>query len=348
MRGLTTSGNEGQLVIRPRYIDPRYIERCRIPQKDAEYILTILDSVGRQYYSDLTEHSAAHAMQYDLQQVSDRTSLRPPRADLRPIGYVSEGKLQSSSVQVNLKPILSFRHAYRPAELFGCDLRTAVISEIQEQLDKAGLSHYVARPGGLSSVDIALEKVDKAYALEFLLDRLNLSGQSRRGQKFGSNAIYIGDEVIVGGGNDYPVTRIPGLLVFAVNPDQGLIPFLSQVLVPSTIVVGPDATAEVLAQFNRCVLRILSDTTAANGTKTAVDVLKGEVFATRIRAIVARLSNSARTSTEDWQGLHTFVTLLERQDPMVRQWLSMVVDELDALMIYAETIKATGSVKNPV
>ena len=114
-------------------------------------------------------------------------------------------------------------------KLFENDLRTILIKKIQDKLDSLGLNHYIARPGGRSSIDVTLEKVNKAYAMEFLIDKINLQGQTRLGKHFGSNAIYFGDEVIVGGGNDYPVTRIPGLLVIAVNPEKELIPFLSHV-----------------------------------------------------------------------------------------------------------------------
>jgi hypothetical protein len=73
------------------------------------------------------------------------------------------------------------------------------------------------------------------YALQFIIDRLKVQGSARLGEKIGTNTIYFGDEVIVGGGNDYPVTKIPGLLVFAVNPDRDLVPISSDVFIPSTI-----------------------------------------------------------------------------------------------------------------
>jgi len=38
-------------------------------------------------------------------------------------------------------------------------------------------------------------------------------------------------------------------------------------------------------------------------------------------------------SPDDWQILHAFVTLMHRDDPAARHWLSILVDEFDAIMI---------------
>jgi len=323
------------VAIRPRFIDAGYIERSSIHEDDARAVLSILDEAGRKYMHDLTAKRSSYEKTYDLSQVSDNSSLRAPKVDLRIVEYGSDTCPVKATVQITLKPILSFRHAHKPALAFGKDLRIKLIERIQETLDAKGLGHLVARPGGLTSIDVALEKVDKAYALEFLIDRLNLSGSSRQGRKFGSNAIYIGDEVIVGGGNDYPVTRIPGLLVFAVNQVQELIPVLSHVFVPSAILVGPDATADVLADFNKCAVRLLKECERAQGTpklKTALEAFKEDIFVTRIRETISSLTVSNRTSADDWQTLHAFLTLMSRDDPAAGQWLSILINELDSIM----------------
>ncbi|MGD0128461.1 MAG: hypothetical protein ABSF46_24140 [Terriglobia bacterium] len=327
-------GQKG-VAIRPRFIDAGYIERSIIPEDDSKAVLSILNDGGLKYMHDLTAKKSSYQKTYDLSQVSDDSRLREPKVDLRIVEYGSDTSPGKATVQLTLKPILSFRHAHKPSSVFGRDLRIKLVERIQEALDEKGLGHLVVRPGGLSSIDVALEKVDKAYALEFLIDRLNLSGSSRKGQKFGSNAIYIGDEVIVGGGNDYPVTRIPGLLVFAVNQDKGLIPFLSHVFVPSAILVGPDATADVLADFNKCAVRLLKESELAQVTprfKTALEAFKEDIFVNRIRETISSLTISNRTSADDWQTLHAFVTLMSRNDPAAGHWLSMLINELDSIM----------------
>jgi hypothetical protein len=120
-----------------------------------------------------------YAKVYDLSQVSDKSELRIPKPELRIIEYGSDSHPRRATVQITLKPILSFRHAHELSQPPKSDLRMALIENIQEKLDAGGLGHYVARPGGFSSIDVTLEKLDKAYALEFLIDRLNLAGESQ-------------------------------------------------------------------------------------------------------------------------------------------------------------------------
>lgn len=342
---ITVPDAQKKLAIRPRFIDAGYIERSMIPEDEAEAISEILERIGQEYITDLVAKRSTYGKTYDISQVSDNSKLRIPKSELRIIAYGSDSHPRRATVQITLKPILSFRHAHKPFHKFGNDLRVALTEKIQAKLDAQGLGHYVARPGGLSSIDVTLEKLDKAYALEFIIDRLNLAGCSRRGQKFGSNAIYIGDEVIAGGGNDYAVTRIPGLLVFAVNPDQRLIPFLSHVFVPSAILVGPDASGEILSQFNKCAVKVLSEFDRQGELKgrceTALHALKEELFVTRIRENISNLRDTDRTSVEDWQTLHAFVTLMVRKDPAAGQWLSILISELDAIMAQLATGKAS-------
>lgn len=341
---------DGKLAIRPCFIDPAYIKRSMIPKEDIERIKSILEEAALIYVDDLDASVGTYDESYDLKQVSKNGKFIHPSVDLRSVEYGADEITHKASVQITLKPVLSFRHAYDSLQFVGKDLRSDVIKTIQEKLDERGFSHYVARPGGTSSIDVTLERLDKAYALEFLIDHLNLQGTTHLGQKFGSNAIYFGDEVIVGGGNDYPVTRIPGLLVFAVNFEQELIPLLSHVFVPSAILVGPDATAEVLSDFNRCAFRLLRDyiSRCEKGekqpkTKTALEALKKEIFATRIVDKIVSLKDTDHHSVEDWQTLHAFVTLMCRKDPAARQWLTLLINELDAIMIQLAT--NTGSTK---
>ncbi|HXM51027.1 MAG TPA: hypothetical protein VN956_24495 [Pyrinomonadaceae bacterium] len=338
-RAITVHRDEGtQLAIRPRFIDSAYIQRSLIPETDASRIGSILDEVAQAYLADLKRRKSIYDKSYDIESVCSDGSFIVPRSDTRMVEYGQEASSHKATVQITLKPILSFRHARKQGQLFGRDVRTKMIRVIQASLDEEGLSHFVARPGGRSSIDVTLEKLDKAYALEFLIDRLNLQGQSRKGEKLGYNTIYFGDEVIVGGGNDYAVTRIPGLLVFAVNPDKKLIPFLSHIFVPSAILEGADATADVLTHFNKCALGLLNDFAHSLRGKrraevrTALEVLKEEIFASRIREKIADLKHTHHASVDDWQTLHAFVTLMCRNDPAARQWLSILINELDAIM----------------
>jgi hydroxymethylpyrimidine pyrophosphatase-like HAD family hydrolase len=306
-----------------------------IPEADAVRIGAILNAAAGRYLAEVRANRAHYEGIYDLGPVSHGEDLLDPVANSRTVRYRTH-EPKSAAVQVSLKPILSFRHARNPKKSFGRDLRETVTRWIQADLDRHGLGHYVARPGGRSTIDVTAAKLDKAYALEYLIDHLNLQGLARHGQRLGSNAIYFGDEVIVGGGNDYPVTRIPGLLVFAVNADRELVPMLSHVFVPSAIFEGPDATAQVLRLYNACAEKLQTDGghrgMSRRRPRTALEALKQEIFTSRIREKIATQSLTDHLSVDDWQVLHAFVTIMCRDDPTARQWLSILIGELDAIM----------------
>jgi hydroxymethylpyrimidine pyrophosphatase-like HAD family hydrolase len=346
LRTLTLCDATNTGLIRPRFINEDYIERTHILPDEAEEIKRVLTECAGSY-SERIEKDASALNAYDLGHVTDKANgcLIHPFVDTRPVVYGSEDHPSCATVQITLKPILSFRHGVTEEErtrLFERDLRTWLIAKIQDIFDARGLGHYIARPGGRSSIDVTLEKLDKAYALEFLIDHLNIQGHARQGQKFGANAIYFGDEVIVGGGNDYPVTRIPGLLVLAVNAEKELVPFLSRVFVPSSILEGPDATADVLAELNRIARALLKRCEQRKGDilprllhSTALDELKIKVFTDRIYTKIEELKTKRLAGPEEWQILHVFVTLMHRRDSAARQLLSVLVEELDAIMTQA-------------
>lgn len=335
-----TYQEDGTTFVHPRFIDSRYLARTQIPEEEVEEIRNILNCCGKDYYTKIARSKSSLARNYDLSKVTKEGKLEKPFVDIRPVKYGKEPS--QATVQLTLKPILSFRHGIseqHQERLFENDLRTKAISQIQGELDAKNLGHYVARPGGRSSIDVTLEKLDKAYAMEFLIDSLNLQGSPRKGQRLGTNAIYFGDEVIVGGGNDYPVTRIPGLLVFAVNPDKKLVPFLSHVFVPSSILEGPEATKDVLSQLNKIASDCLKSWVPQKPTAddflphaSAIDFFKVKVFGDRIHTKIDDLKRSAKLNPEEWQVLHAFVTLMHRDDPAARQWLAILIDELDAIM----------------
>jgi hypothetical protein len=106
--------------------------------------------------------------------------------------------------------------------------------------------------------------------------------------------------------------------------------------VPSAIRAGPDATAEVLARFNKCVIKLLEEPGPCRTdgrVKTALDALKEEVFVERIRESLMHLGDEGGASVDEWQTIHTLVTLMRRKDPAARQWLSILMRELDEALI---------------
>jgi len=198
-----TDGNNNRRVKAP-FVNTSYLNRCKIPDGDIEIIQQITDNMVEFYIKEIEENRSHYCEKYDIKKICDGNQIKKPTLELRPVSHILENnKLVESTVQVTLKPILSFQYAINNNEkpgLIGNDLRSCLVKKIQQEFDDKGLSHLIARPAGRSSIDICLQKLDKAYALEFLIDHLNLQEYPRSGKKFGSNVIYFGDEVIAGGG----------------------------------------------------------------------------------------------------------------------------------------------------
>ncbi len=340
LRTITKKHGESA-IISPVFIDEPYLEKCRIPSRDIAVLSQVMSEVADAYCRKIKRGPKSLIANYDLGKISSTGSLVRPIVELRPVKYGADHSRLQAHVQLTLKPVLSFRHAKTEAlrdRLFENDLRTWVIGEIQQRLDYMGLGHYEAKAGGTSSVDVTLEKVDKGYAMRFLIERLNLQGHERLGEKFGTNAVYFGDEVIVGGGNDYPVTKIPGLLVFAVNNDRHLVPFHSRILIPSVTAHGPEATAHILRAFNTMAFARLSNTAENNKrhrgcfTPTVLETFKREMFAGRVLAKIKDITGDHHATGDDWQALNAIVTLMHRQDRDSSRWMDILINELDDIM----------------
>jgi hydroxymethylpyrimidine pyrophosphatase-like HAD family hydrolase len=335
---MTQKGDDRAIVIAPRFVDSSYLSRTAIPDCDRLELCGILERQGAAYIEKVGKRTAQLAKMYDLGLVTKDNRLVRPWVEDRKVLYEKRGEIATGCVQVTLKPILSYHQGLderKKLQLAQRDARRELIEEIQAELDKAGLGRYEARGGGRSSIDVTLRKLDKAYGLEFLIDKLNLQGHAASGGQFASNVIYLGDEVLVGGGNDYPVTRLPGLLVFAVNSERELVPFQSTIYVPSSLFWGPEATADVLGRLDRSTRDLVERHGGANRamtSRTAIEEFKRALFVERISQKIGQLRDRRSIAADDWQTLHAFVTLLEQEDAAARAWLSIFGRELDAVM----------------
>ena len=365
-RKLTKSQKKSRSVL-PQFIDPDYVVRSEVKPKHIPKIKSILNEAWKIYIDDYNKNFKKYKLKYNIATagtvneeayrlkldgsgniINDKGTKISP-IDIRRIEYYKNSTVNTAVTQITLKPVLSWQFALKKEAMISKDLRTKYIKFIQTRLDEIGLGQYIAKAGGRSSIDVTLEKLDKAYALEFLIDLLNLQGSQRKKQKLGSNTIYLGDEVITGTGNDYPVTRIPGLLVLAVNPDKKLIPYLSHVFVPSIIHDGPKASEQVITQFNTTADRLIGEYVNAKTTKkkynvrSALDVIKEEWFFTRIKDKINDLDHKKSLSVDDLQTLHAFTTIMSRDDESARKWLHILVRELDEIMTHLSNIDKTNS-----
>ena len=334
MNILTEYVTKDSLSVRPEFIDVGYLKKTCMPKKEVETIKEILHEQAEAYFSEINKKKVKLKKCYELTHptiAENDGTLIAPFVEERPIHYMDNCSPQMDTVQLTLKPILSYQHGKETKknenDLFEKDYRTALVQKIQRQLDENGLVHYVARPGGRSSIDVTLAKLDKAYALEFIIDRLNLQGHERLGQRYGSNTVYFGDEVIVGGGNDYPVTRIPGLLTFAVNRNYTKVPAISNVLVPSITIQEVGATKIVLRKLND----IAEELNHKNSALNVLAVFKEELFKKRIKE---KLDVKTNLKAHNWQTLNALVSLMFREDKSAKKWLEILVDELDSIMLH--------------
>jgi len=359
------------MSVLPQFVDPDYVVRCEVNPGHIPKIKSILNAAWKAFIKDYNKNLPDYKKEYNIATsgkddedffkleldadeniIGEEGEIISP-IDVRQVGYYKNSTACTAVTQITLRPVLSWKFAKNKEAMISKDMRTKYIKFIQTRLDKSGLGQYIARAGGRLSIDVTQEKLDKAYALEFLIDHLNLNGSVRQKQKLGSNTIYLGDEVITGTGNDYPVTRIPGLLVLAVNPDKELIPYLSHVFVPSIIHDGPTASEQVITQFNMTADRLIAEYVNAKKTKkkynvrSALDVIKEEWFFTRIKDKINDLDHKKSLSVDDLQTLHAFTTIMSRDDESARNWLHILVRELDEIMTQLSTIDKTNSTTVP-
>ncbi|MBN2286159.1 MAG: hypothetical protein JXI43_06905 [Tissierellales bacterium] len=366
---MLTEKDGKEIAIKPEFIQLDYLEKTKISEAHEKRIVEILEEIKNDYTEYIKAKYTRIKNEYFLEDepIDDKNGSKcnfivdPEKhtknnvnIQCRKVQYLNGETLSCCTSQITVKPILSWRYAKNIKTKFNNDLRTKLVCKIQEKLDSNGLSQYIARPGGRSSIDITLEKLDKAYALEYLIDKLNIAGQKRFGEKYGCNTLYLGDEVISGGGNDYAVTRIPGVLVLAVNPELELIPFLSNVLVTSDVLSGPTAAANILANYNEIAQVMIEkykkniQPIRKNVIPNAIYMLKEKWFIERIREKVNSITFANNLSMEEKNMLHTLVTLICREDNSAKSILSSILREFDEVMATLENadlikIKGCGS-----
>ena len=329
--------------IRSKFINREYLEKTKINPADIGKIKEVLDIEWEQYLNDLKENMKLYQKEYFMKEgpkVNGDSCKYPlelamdgkEHVDIR---YLNLEKDLQRTVQITIKPVLSWKHAINPETKFNNDKRSELINNIHKRFDPMGLTNYVASPGGNTSIDITKSKLDKSYAIRFLIDHLGIEGNIRKGEKYGSNVIYIGDEVIAGGGNDFPVTRIDGVLVLAVNKIPRYVPFKSRVIIPNEL-TGPDASALVLSEFNHIVQLELAKWTPKRlekefPRKNAIQLFKEKWFLTKIKEKIDK-TLVEKMSTEEFQVLYTFISLISRNDESARKLTNILVNELDEIM----------------
>lgn len=330
--------------IKHKFINKEYLNKTKIDNNDIDNIKLALDNLWKDYLFDLNKNLKKYRKEYYIEKEpkKDTESFKYPfdiatddseHVKIRYFNYHTDIPV---TVQITVKPVLSWKHAIRPKEKFSNDLRIKLINRIHEEFDKIGLNNYTARAGGNTSIDITKSKLDKSYAIKYLIDHIGIEGNERKGEKFGSNVIYIGDEVISGGGNDYPVTKIDGVLVLAVNEIPDYVPFQTRVIIPNEL-TGPDASALVLSEYNNIVQKELAKwdgniTENHFPEKNAIQLYKEEWFSEKIQKKILKTFLEKKLSTEELQILYTFITLIIRNDASARKWTNILVNELDEIM----------------
>lgn len=329
--------------IRAKFINKEYLQKTKINTADIEKIKVALEIEWRDYIIDLKKNIKSYQKEYYINREPKTNcdffkypiELALDGNEHIDIRYLNFEKDAQSTVQITMKPVLSWKHAINPEKKFNNDKRSEVINCIHKRFDQMGLTNYVASSGGNTSIDITKSKLDKSYAIRFLIDFLGIEGNERKGEKFGSNVIYLGDEVISGGGNDFPLTKIDGVLVLAVNKIPEYVPFKSRVIIPNEL-TGPDASAMVLSDFNNIIqLELTKWTKKISGNnypkKNAIQLFKEQWFMKKIHEkLQTKLAD--KLTNEGLQVLYTFISLIYRNDLSAQKLTNILVNELDEIM----------------
>lgn len=330
--------------IKSKFINREYLKKTQINPGDLESIKSILQNVWDEYVLDIKKNIKRYQKEYYIYKdpAPGSYSSKYPvdlafdDQDHVDVRYLNFEENTNSTVQITLKPVLSWKHAVNPKNKFNNDIRTELINRIHKEFDERGLINYLASSGGNTSIDITKSKLDKAYAIRFLIDHLGIEGNIRKGEKYGSNVIYLGDEVISGGGNDFPVTKIDGVLVLAVNKIPEYVPFKSRVIIPYPSLFGPEASAIMLSEFKNIAQMELSRWSKRKigkefPQKNAIQLFKEKWFTSNIQRIIEN-KLVEKISTEELQVLYTFISLIIRNDESARKLSDILVNELDEIM----------------
>ena len=329
--------------IKSKYINRNYLNKTEINPSDVAIISKILKEEWERYIHDLNNEIEDYDKDYFIMQSPDTNcdSFKYPieqaqdneeHVDIR---YLTFDDGLKTTVQITVKPVLSWKHAINPKSKFNKDIRSKMIKNIHSKFDEIGLMNYTARAGGRTSIDVTKSKLDKSYAIRYLIDFLGIEGNERNDERFGSNVIYLGDEVICGGGNDFPVTKIDGVLVLAVNKIPEYVPFKSRVIIPNEF-TGPDASALVLSELNTLIQKELTiwslSLTNVFPKKNAIQLFKENWFSEKIKEKINSAFFNKRLSPEKLQVLYAFITLVNRNDESAQKWTNILVHELDEIM----------------
>ena len=225
-----------------QFVDANYVRKTQISPYDACLAVEIAKDQATKWWqaAELEKPGSklrgTYRINYPDQRNDDRPTPSPENSKARNVeefqAFNNEGEPKPPKVsergvtandnkkyvpQIAVKDILSHHHAWEfmnPED----DERSRLVRELSKAFKMKGLALAVT-PGGRGTIDIARLGTNKKKAMEFLVDSLGVQGYEEDGEEFGTNVLYFGDEVVLSG-NDFPVTEIPGVLVFAVGQGE--------------------------------------------------------------------------------------------------------------------------------
>ncbi|MBN1584128.1 MAG: hypothetical protein JXA89_25690 [Anaerolineae bacterium] len=334
-----------QASVKDEFIDVEYLSKTAIKKETVDAIIKIAQGVVSTWWAklDLDQMRSSYYINYPGGRHTDQN--RKVYADCEGSenkeasvfhAFSEQGELPPQVIkrtvtdaqgtehcpQIAVKDILSYRHArtrMNPNE----DPRAYVVQQIRQGIEKEGLTLIAVIPGGRGTIDITKQDSNKKQALLYLIERLEIKGDSTKREGEGINVLYFGDEVVLSG-NDIEVTRIPDIQVFAVNPHRERVPMSSRIWIPRTHLIGPKATDFVLRKLETATSDLLS--TYANdvlddrdspryGHKTAVHIFREMIEREIIQEKMERgswLWTSGKTDLHVLNAVSTLLTVLTR------------------------------------
>ena len=320
-----------ELVFKPCFIEEDYIKLTLINQPDLNFINQVLEECHLAYweyfyknykkeiYKDYFIVDLTNISNYELDQQKEAAfqlgkfifpiknndkEFYSPFIDRREI-YYGDGK--KGCAQITLKPILSerFYNGENPLVNPRNDLIRYIRDKLNNNINMK--EKYNVKAGGRSSIDISLKKIDKKFALEYIIKKKEVQGVGINDQ-IGSRTIFLGDEVF-NGGNDLVVTDIPGIITFAVNQEKGKIPFRTNIII-NNVFTGPTATSDWLLTlrkstrnlFEKCIKNPTKLNSVLNNNITAIEKYLIDIFRNNIKekiTVVNKINNTELLSVLD-------------------------------------------------
>lgn len=362
--------------IKSNFISPEYVNNTMLTQGRVNMLLKVANSVAESWWEEVLHDinsgvNSVFRRDYFINypasdtESNERVDNDLENSDMREVSVFKlyngeklnkpKARIRGCSIngiefctQIALNHILSFRHSRTVLDRTR-DPREKLVGIIKNKINSLGIDQISVVPGGRGTIDITDQDANKKDAILYLVRALSIKGDRAKGEGIGINVIYFGDEVVLRG-NDYDVTEIDGIQVFAVNERRERVPIGSNIRIPRTHQVGPSATDFLLTRLRLVtgdllgsyVMDYMNDVQLPRyGHKSAIRIFREQIEKEIIQEKIGEgslLWKSGKMDITILQAISTLLTILMRDGELPRDIAKRVNNMIDTYGKDAQTL----------